>query len=345
MTRVSSLLPDSGSHPYYIFAPRYTRTSAGVRALHLLAHWLNRSGFRATVAFYDRKAGTLGHPDLLTPELRQDTIDLHYTQGKTPIVVYPEVIAGNPSQSECVVRYVLNVPGLLGGDTTYAPEELVYGYSHKLSEMCGVPENVLHIPTIDTSVFHDAPESRPRTATCFYGSKYQNVHGQRPFGLPQGCIEITRDLPNSQSPSELADLFRSSTAFYCFENTALATEAVLCGCPAIFMPNPYLNWPIALDELGWDGYAWGTKSEEVQRAQASVQNGTLNYQKTIDLFFAQLGSFIAATQARAQSLPYRSKISIDKFGVHSNELIHLQKLKQNWTLREKLKVISNLVFQ
>ncbi|MGB0697035.1 MAG: hypothetical protein ACPGOY_15380 [Rhodospirillaceae bacterium] len=338
---MTSLLPDTETHPYYIFSARYTRTSAGIRALHLLCHWLNKSGMRAHVAFFGRELGVHTHPDLLTPMLTQEVIDFHHSQGKTPIIIYPEVISGNPANADCVVRYVLNIPGLLGGDTTFPESDLVYGFSKRLAECCGRPESILHVPVLDTTTFTATPEEE-RTEVCFYAQKYQLVHKQKVFGLPEGAIEITRDRPDSHLPPEIADLFRRSKVFYCFENTALASEAVLCGCPAVFMPNDHLDWPIALDELGWDGFAWGDSPEELDRAVRTVGQGRDNYQKTIDLFFTQLKSFIAATQEQAAALEYKNKITLDDFDIHAGEVIGLAGSKLRWSKEDALDVITSI---
>ena len=179
-----------------------------------------------------RHAGPAFHPDLLSPRLTQDAVDLHFSQQKTPVVIYPEVVIGNPLAAPCIVRYVLNFPGLLGGSVTYSDSELVYAFSKQLATQCGDPEQVLHMPVIDTTIFKQNG-SLKRKGICFYASKFQNVHGQKPFDLPSGAIEITRDKQNSQTPQEIAKLFNSSEAFYCYENSALATEAVLMD-PIIF---------------------------------------------------------------------------------------------------------------
>lgn len=295
-----SLISHLSHNPYYIYAPRYVQHSAGIRVLHLLCHWLNRLGERAFIVPLDQH-GQLTNPDLLTPLLTAELVAHHIAQGRMPIVVYPEVARGNRLNADCVVRYVLNVPGLLGGDQTYPPEEMVWAYSQQLAEMCERCDGVLHMPVIDQNVFYPV-DGQVRSRAVFYAAKFQSDHGQKVFGLPDDAIEITRGRPNSQTPEEIARLFRSAEVFYCFENTALATEAVLCGCPAVFMPSQYLEKPIALNELGWDGYAWGNDPAELDRARRTVSNGQANYARTVETFFKQIYQFVDATQARAEEI-------------------------------------------
>lgn len=289
---------------YYIVAPQYVRTSAGIRALHLLCHALNRSGERAYMVmwpFIPDLAST--HPDLLTPLLSKDIIEADAARGLAPIAVYPETVVGNPLGAPFVVRYVMNFPGLLGGQTQFDPGELLFGYSSVLADAVGVPENVLFIPTSDIDVFRPEPRV-PRSGTCFFAGKYRDFHRGKLMDLTRGSTEIVRDRAGSQTPAEIADLFRRSELFYCYENSALAIEAVLCECPAVFLPNEHLTSIIAAAELGAEGYAWGPGAGEVERARASVAQGRLNYLRTYASFWRQLERFVELTQSRSRAVSY-----------------------------------------
>lgn len=302
---MKSLLPDVSRNPYYVYAPPYVQTSAGVRVLHLLCHWLNRSGERAYIAPILYSANPV-NPDLQTPLLRPEIVERHAKQGCTPIVIYPETESGNQLDADCVVRYVLNTPGHLAGDRTYPPEEMVWAYSRHLASQCERCDGVLHMPVVDQNLFKPDPAAE-RSGSVFYAAKYRQVHGQEVFDMPEGAIEITRDLPDSQTTEEVAQLLKTTETFYCFENTAMAIEAVLCGAPAVFMPNPYLDKPIALDELGWDGYAWGNEPKEIERARASVGQGQMNYERLVEKFFTQLEDFIERTQEKALGIAQSKK--------------------------------------
>lgn len=283
-------------NPFYIVSPDYTRQSAGIKALHMLCHALNRTGHSAFIVrqnFFEVTPfkKTEVHPDLLTPPLTRATYDYHLEQGLVPIVVYPEVITGNPLNAAVVVRYVLNFPGLLGGDKVYAPEEFVIAYSQKLADAAGVgADRVLFIPASDTNVFYRPPEGAVRSGSCFYADKYRKVHDGKLFPVTDGSVEITRGI-GSQTPEEVADLLRRSELFYCYENSALAIEAILCGCPTVFLPNPHLTEIIASEELGSDGYGWGNSPEEVARVKATVDRAFDNYVRNYERFWQQLERF------------------------------------------------------
>ncbi len=302
----------AASNPYYIVAPPYVRTSAGIRVLHLLCHSLNRLGHTAYVLLYPAmpwRSNQIG-PDLLTPVLNADIAKSHYERGLTPIMVYAETVAGNPFGSPCVVRYVLNFPGLLGGDKIYADNELCFSYGEVLAAHTRDKANILFLPAIDTRTYYPPEGKQKRSGTCFYADKYQVAHKGKLFDITKDSIEITRDKPDSQSPQEIADIFRRSELFYVYENTALAIEAVLCGCPVVFLPNEHLTDMIALKEIGKDGYAWGTDPQEIARAKATVAQGAQNYLKSYKQYWEDLGKFIAKTKAHVADKPYTNIISL-----------------------------------
>ncbi len=311
------------THPrsaYYIVAPPYIRTSAGIKALHFLCHALNRAGERAYMVIEPYPTYfSPTHPDLLTPLLAYDVVSADFERGITPIAVYPETISGNPLRTPCVVRYVMNFPGLLGGDARFTPDELCFGYSSALAEVAGNPGNVMFIPASDVDLFTPEPRVR-RRGTCYFAGKYRDFHGGELLPITADSVEITRDRPDSLTPPQIAELFRRSELFYCYENSALAIEAVLCGCPVVFLPNRHLIGVIAEKELGTDGYAWGAEPAEIARAKATVAQGRANYLRTYRNFWKQLERFVAVTQEAAKRKPYER--AIDARSINQPSLQH-----------------------
>jgi hypothetical protein len=294
-------------NPYYIVAHRYMRTSAGKRTPHLLCHSLNLQGQVAYMVLTSYSGQPIC-PDLMTPVLTPSVVRYHHEKGMTPIVVYGEVVHGNPLQADCVVRYLLNFPGLLGGGTSYDPSELLYGFSGVLAEAVGAPDNVLFMPVVDPSLFHPGSGDQRRSGTCYYAAKHKVILGGDVAVETHGGVEITLEYPPTQA--EIADLFRRSELFYCYENTALALEAMLCGCPAVCIPNPHMTEVIALRELGRDGCAWGTDPAEIARAKATVHLVRERYLRACDEYWNQLDRFIQVTQDRARSLPYHRPVRL-----------------------------------
>jgi len=309
-------------HPYYVVAPRYVRTSAGIKVLHLLCHALNRAGERAyliTHPYYLPQYAT--HPELITPILTKATVEHDFEAGLAPIVVYPETVRGNPFKAPFVVRYVLNFLGLLGGDTQYGEDEFCIAYSETLARSIRASRLTLFVPASDPRIFTPVPE-RERRGTCFYAGKYKYHHGGELFDITRDSTEITRTFSDSPTQPEIAELFRRSELFYCYENTALAIEALLCGCPVVFLPNPYFDRVIGADEHGWDGIAWGTDPSEIDRAKRTVHLARDHFLHHFDVFHDALGQFISLTQSEAAGRKYVEPVVVPYLN-HVNPLLKI----------------------
>lgn len=284
-------LYDPPRRPYYIEAPAYRRTSAGIKVLHLLCHALNRIGENAFVF------PTVTNPALDTPTLSPEIEAQHREAGLEPIVVYPEIVPGNPRNAGSVVRYVLNRAGLIGGEHAFASTELVFSYGRNIVPPGADPENILFLPPIDTRCFHnlDNPDDHRRSGVLLYPGRHQAGLACYPELAARATL-ITASWPETHE--ELAALFRRSEAVYCFESTAIALEATLCGCPAIILPSPYFNGVLlSAEELGNDGFALDDSPAEVERARQTVGRMAQTYQATETRFWQQLERFVAQTQA------------------------------------------------
>lgn len=300
----------SKRHPYYIVTPKYERISAGIKALHILCNALNRAGERAYIITRPYSSPDRAiNAELLTPLLTRGIIQHDYEAGLTPIMIYPEVMSGNPYGAPCVVRYVLNYPGLLGGDATYSEDEFCVTYTKELASAVPNTHMTLFIPASDPHLFKPEPRMS-RSGSCFYAGKYQEVHRGELFDVTRDSIEIHRQPLLSQTPEEISELFRRSEVFYTYENTALVIEALLCECPVVFLPNPYLTNAIAVHELGWDGIAWDTDEVEIDRAKVTVKQGRENYLRLFDEFARVLPVFIEQTQLVARERKYDSPICV-----------------------------------
>ena len=304
-------------HPFYIVTPPYTRTSAGIRCLHLLCHCLNLRGQSAYLLLdpASEREGLqqVAGADLLTPFLTDAIAQTHFDEGRTPIVLYSETLPGNPYEAPCVVRFVAHFPGFLGGDRAFGTDELCYGFSRNLAESAGVPENVLFIPSIDTTAYRPPEGDVVRKGSCFYADKFRKVHGGKPHAVTADSLEIKRQEPGEQSLSEIVRLLQTSEAFYTYENTALAIEAVLCGCPAVFIPNPWLTEIISDHELGREGYAWGTDPDQIAWARATVEQGAANYRAKVASFWPALDRFIERSSAHADRYAYTAPVFASRF--------------------------------
>lgn len=254
---------------YLIVAPTYTPLSAGIKALYLLRNFLVASGEDASIS-------PMG---VLQPKVSDDVI-----------VVYPEIIEGNPLQAKHVVRWLLYYAGRYRGNFRFPDTDMVWGYTTRIAIHYGT-FNVMFLPTVDENIFIPAPGVE-RFGSCFYAHKFQNFY--------HGKVSLTdsEEIKNpGQSQEEIVRILQSRQIMYAYEDTALIIESVLCGCPVVCIPNKF--WPecCGLGDFR-SGIAWGF--EELDKAKETVGEARENYKILKENFLSQLESFIKKTQSSSQ---------------------------------------------
>ena len=209
---------------FLIFAPPYRNSSAGVRVLHRLAAELNKLGCSAFVFTAWKKFD----------QLKANIGDC--------IVVYPEIIEGNPIGAKNVVRYILNKPGYMEEKgATYAESELVFVYTEALLETAQSftsqkldDSRLMEISVIEPWIFQPKPEIEKVYDVAFWigkGIETAQGNGEKIQDYLQGKrhIQITYDQPGTREG--LASLFQSCREFLTADDfTAMIPEAMLCGC-------------------------------------------------------------------------------------------------------------------
>ncbi len=209
---------------YLIWSYDYDHASAGPKALHRLCHELRLRGIEAYVS-------GAPNPEWDTPQ--SGPLSGDWT------AVYPEIVSGNPWNAPHVARWVLNVPGLLGGDTTYASSETVFSWSPLFSDA-----PMLYLPTVELDIYTDRGEHREGAAV--YTGK--GIQTQAILGAEYVTLEMRRDR------HALADLLNRVGVLYSFDPVSGMNDvARLCGCPVVLIsegPRPGIG-------MDWSGIGWG----------------------------------------------------------------------------------------
>lgn len=233
---------------FIIMAASYVSNSAGHYCLYKLCEALRQRGFPAFITL-----ATQGSDDIDAPIIDEECARRLCARGFAAI--YPETIAGNRLHAKTVIRWVLNRPGLLGGDEVYDDAELVFCYSGAYKPYIrNRVAGMLHMPTIDTRIFHSSDwDLSKRSLECFYVGKSTWKDG---VCDRHSVFEITRQSPPKK---DLGKILRASRVLYCFDNsTCLQYEALLCGCPVIVVPDgTQTREDYDRLELGRDGISWG----------------------------------------------------------------------------------------
>lgn len=293
-------------NPYYIVAPRYIRTSAGVRVLYKLCDLINKAGGSAFIYLRPYSDPDLScSPFDVAPFLTSKIASYHFENGLTPIIIYPEVFNIEPFDAPFKVRYLLNYNQLLFSNDTLGADDYLLTYSENIAQQINLdkPTSTIFLPVSDP-IFYSPPAVENRHGAVFYAGKFKYHFGGKTFPITEGLPEITRDKADSQTPDELRKLFQESEFFYCYEDSALALEAMLCGCPTIFLPNEHFQKTLGGNELLGLGYAWGTNEQQIEHAKKTVYQLRERYLELLDLANMEVAHFIHKTQLMVKSVPY-----------------------------------------
>lgn len=275
--------------PYYIFALDYAPQSAGVRALHYLCHALNESGLEAYVTC----EGVVPH--LRTPVLVEAVLMRHQASGRVPIMVYPEIVSGDPlAAGGVVVRWLLNKPGRIGGDTSFQESDLIFTYDQDYLP-AGWHKEMLHIPTCDLSIFNndDNVNDDARKYVCFYAHKYLYSGGKLTRHV-KDAISLCKD--QSLTRAEIATILRSSKVLYVYEQTALIAEALLCGCPVSVIDTDYWRNDASPYVTDWGVVYFDDSPESLVLAKAHVHNYRTIHEGFLQEAWNQIDRFVELTQ-------------------------------------------------
>ncbi|WP_428826988.1 glycosyltransferase [Azonexus sp. IMCC34842] len=308
---------DSERAPYYIYAYDYRHSSAGIRNLHYLCHALNELGYEAYIA-----NATVTSEYLRTPLLDESIVRRHFLAGRTPIALYPEVVAGNPLNAPVVARWLLNVPGNLGNENTLNADNPIF-YHLPWCLPAGVVGHQLYIPSTDTRIFHnnDNPDDAKRSGFCRYANKYlASGRKIRPEHLAYKSLGHEVSL----TPEEIAAIFRQSEALYCYERSAIIEEAMACGCPVLLIDSDY--WRVLPIEVTEPGVTVDSGPESLARVKTEIGDQPARLVHRQQMAWDEIRNFVRQTQSRAPELLHKNheslwQIAKEQRPLHINHLM------------------------
>lgn len=238
----NTLLPE-----FIVVTPPYFKGSAGNTLMHDLCHQLCVNGYKAHIIFVNtladpwvyfyEKSSQGYNPDLLHTEIA----DENHTEQiqrviKSGIVIYPELITGNPLKANNVVRYFLNFDGAISGSKSeYDESDYIITFSKIFKEDYN---DLLCKPITNPSFNSDG--CRPyaeRTLDITYigkGASFCDCY------VIDGSVEITRTWP--QTKAELATLLKQTRYFYSWDNISSTNlDALLCGAAVVLLQDVQIN--------------------------------------------------------------------------------------------------------
>jgi hypothetical protein len=199
---------------FVVYAPPYRADSGGVIALHKLAHNLTLLGEEAYIYT------SIKNPDYLGIQTQDNWMV------NDSVVIYPEIVSGNPLGAKRVVRWLLNTPGALGGDGKYEDTDLVYKYVPIFKSP--VPHKGI-LRAMDLKLDKYVDKGLPRLGQCYTVRKGTNMYLHE-----QNAIYFDHTI----SEEKLIELFNTTETFICYDELSfLLHQAALCGCDAVAIPT------------------------------------------------------------------------------------------------------------
>lgn len=204
------------------------------------------------------------------------------------VVIYPEVISGNPLNSKNVVRWILlslgiempinhyinwGLPSLSNNVSTDGSNNLIYQWE---SIQNTIPQ--LSVPWFNP-IFKKT--NQPRTKTCYLIKKGLILHKKIKYMHDKNSICI-----DNMNIDEKSIIFNQCTHFYCYDpNTAYMIFAVSCGCVAVLHPlenvskDEYFKNKIfnKNNKIYNAGIAYGDTYREVSYAEKTLNDGIKMY--------------------------------------------------------------------
>jgi len=243
---------------FIIYTPSFDEMSGGSIVLHKLCYMINQLGYVALLwpmtstrsgwikNFFNRKKSNFSVSKFYPSAIAQQSDLL-----SSAIVVYPEVVSGNPLKHKNIVRWFLHKPGYHTGTINFGEGELYFFYDQHSDDPAINSEqtNKLSVAALNP-VYKNLNQSR--SGTCYLVRKGKGktlVHDTR------NSIKI-----DGLSHAEVARIFNSSEFFYSYdEMTFYSQYAALCGCVSVVVPESYATreeW-VSNHPIGRYGVAYG----------------------------------------------------------------------------------------
>lgn len=274
---------------FIIFSPSYSENNGGAITLHHLCDLINKIGYESYLypGFDNYEINILNYKPVLLSFLKKlirqpfrrfktskrfNTPILKQFPGKfNPdelVVIYPEIVFGNPLAAKNVVRWLLHDPGFFTGKIYYGPNEIYFKYTNQYGNFTYLNSHTsntnLLIFTYLKNYYNDQNCSSDRhgVAYCIRKGKLTSI----PFDL-EGATLI-----DGMKHAEISKVFKDSKYFISFDrNTAFSRFAALCGCISIVVPEEGVDEQVwQPDKEGRYGISYGFDDEKIKQALSTV---------------------------------------------------------------------------
>ena len=228
------------------------------------------------------------------------------------IVIYPEVIKGNPLGAKNVIRWVLLDLGIEMPSNYYLnwrQKDLIYFWEPKTGQpQLAIPfisENIKNtnkdIPRRDTCYIvrkgrlHENRRSRILDSDKNYSNGLKVLHDSQSLSIDSGVL--IENLP-------IEEIFNGCEIFYCYDpNCFYAIMAPICGCITVLYPHDkyysskedFIKQRIYTKNgyVHFAGIAYGDSKEEIDNAFRTLPQAKESLNKLISLYEVDFTNFMS----------------------------------------------------
>lgn len=160
------------------------------------------------------------------------------------VVIYPEIVEGNPLGASRVVRWFLNKPGNFTGRTGFGPNDLMFFFQFAFDDPKFNPDPDNKLTLVWLNELYRDEGNTERTGSCYLLRK----------GVGRALVHDVEDsiLLDDLTHEEKAAVFNKTKYFYTYDQyTMYSLYAAICGCIPIIVPKP-----------GMTKFDWAKKPED-----------------------------------------------------------------------------------
>jgi hypothetical protein len=304
-------------NPYLFINGPFSKKSGGNQVIYKLCKEIENLGYETYIYPYPYYLKSYFRNSYNCKILNNKILENFKKRKKDPIIVYPENLLGSKIGGSTRVRYYLYFPGKWGGEKNDSDHYRVAFdnvIKKKIKQKCSL---TLTVPILNEFIFNkkNTLDTIKRNKSCYYSEQFEIDGGKVDKEIKKN-IKITRHLKPFLSQKKVAKIFKSCKYFYCYLNSGLIWEALLCGCIPVLMENKYLkkNELIYSEEFKFKGIAIKNNRYNKQKALKEIKFSSKYYKNIKKKFNNNLKKFIYDTQ----------KLSHDK----KNKKIEIQKIPE-----------------
>lgn len=297
---------------YIIFTPIYKANSGGIIVLHKLCAMLRDLGCEATI-WPSRKPilrelvtlkGLQRHRRWYTKVLPRHLMGKEDIKSpynlpvagnadiRNAIVIYPEVIKGNPLRAEKVVRWLLNKPGALSRKVKFDDGDLIFYFDEQFNDWELNPDRRRHLHLLElmTDVY-TMSNTGERHGTCYMVRKGEN----RKLDQHDDSAMKVDGLDHRQ----MAAIFNRCKYFVSYDvYTLYSRYAAMCGCIPVVIPEPGVTkemWAPKPENrygiaYGWDDIIWAIETrqqmmQQLEESEREAEESVKNFVEICNEYF------------------------------------------------------------